>query len=340
MLDDPKYIAQFDPNNGLAMVGGQPAQLQQKFEVIVPKSRINQVVVAAMGGSALGSELIKGWLSDRLSVPYEIVRDYSLPQYVGPETLVIASSYSGNTEETLSALKEAKQRNAVICTIAAGGEMASVNQTKTHLSLVSGLQPRLTPFFGAKAIATILEGAGIIEGATSELEAAGAWLEHQALAFMANAPEAENPAKQIAKQLAGHPVVIYGGQTLAMPAMKWKIDVNENAKSLAFYNRLPEFNHNEFNGWVLSKQSPFRVVQLHSNLDNGRISKRFEVTNRLLSGHMPTPIIVKAVGETKLQQMLWTILLGDYVSLYLAFLNQIDPVPVDMIEKLKVELNK
>jgi len=149
---------------------------------------------------------------------------------------------------------------------------------------------------------------------------------------------AENPAKQLAEAFKGHPIVIYGGPTLALPAMKWKIDLNENAKSLAFYNYLPEFNHNEFLGWGHPEKSGLRVVELQSTLDHPQIQKRFTATNRLLAGMMPDPIVVTAQGKTRLEQMLWTVLLGDYASAYLAFLNQVDPTPVPLIEKLKREL--
>jgi glucose/mannose-6-phosphate isomerase len=135
----------------------------------------------------------------------------------------------------------------------------------------------------------------------------------------------------------GHPVVMYGGPTLALPTMKWKIDFNENSKHLAFYNYLPEFNHNEFNGWAHPERSGLKVVELRSDLDHSQVQKRFDVTNKLLSNRF-APIEVHAEGETKLEQMLWTLILGDFTSAYLAFLNGIDPTPVDLIEKLKKEL--
>lgn len=339
MLDDPGYIDQFDNSNALAVVAGQADQLRQQFEFDTPHIEgLNRIVLAGMGGSALGAEFTRSWLSDRLSLPLDIVRGYDLPAYVDDKSLVIVSSYSGNTEEALSCLEQARERKPGIILMSAGGKLASLGEEHASIQIPEGLQPRLAVLYGVKAISTLLEQLDAAEGLTAELETAAEWLLEEVSHFAANIPEAANPAKQVAKQLAGHPVVVYAGPTLAMPAMKWKIDINENAKQVAFWNQLPELNHNEFIGWQHPKDSGLKVVELISSLDNDRVQKRFEVSNRLLSGKMPAPILVEAHGETKLQQMLWALLLGDFVSVYLAFLNQVDPTPVDMVEKLKTEL--
>lgn len=339
MLDDPKYIARFDRSNGFDMVAGQPQQLRQQYEFKAPKmDQINSIVLAGMGGSALAAEFIRSWLSDRLTVPFEIVRGYDLPKHVGKHTLVVVSSYSGNTEETLSCLEQVESTGATVAYMSAGGKLAQAATGKTYIQIPAGNQPRLAVLYGVKALATLLESLGLAEGLVAELETAAEWLLEEVTHFTPNILEDDNIAKQVAKQLAGSPVVVYGGPTLAMPAMKWKIDINENGKNIAFWNQLPEFNHNEFIGWGNPKDSLLKVVQLQSSLDNERIKKRFEVSNRLLSGTMPAPIIVTAHGQTKLQQMLWSMLLGDFVATYLALLNQVDPIPVDLIEKLKKEL--
>ncbi|HUC86789.1 MAG TPA: bifunctional phosphoglucose/phosphomannose isomerase [Candidatus Saccharimonadales bacterium] len=339
MLDDAKYIAQFDRSNTLAIIAGQADQLREQFEFDVPQvEELQQVVLAGMGGSALAAEFVRSWLSDRLPMPVEIVRGYELPAYVGAHSLVIVSSYSGNTEETLACLEQAKTSGAGIVVMTSGGKLAEHGEEYSFIKIPAGLQPRLAVLYGVKALATLLEQLDLAEGLVAELEAAAEWLLHEATYFISNVPKQDNAAKQIAEKLVGHPVVMYGGPTLAMAAMKWKIDINENAKNQAFYYALPEFNHNEFQGWPHPKDSLLRVVELRSSLDHPRVAQRFEVSNRLLSGIMPAPIIVEAQGETKLQQMLWTILLGDFMTAYLAFLNQVDPGPVELVEKLKKEL--
>lgn len=351
MLDQTDFITRYDKSDALGVIARQPEQLRRDYEVKLGTEfeGIRQIVVAGMGGSALAAELVKSWLSDRLPVPMVIVRDYGLPAFVGPDTLVVASSYSGNTEETLAALERAEELKAKIVVMASGGKLLEEARAKghgrrpllpeghPHFDLPAGIQPRMAVWYGVRAWVELLEDAGIVEGATSELEAAVDWLVDEVKAWTADVPTVDNAAKQIANELLGHPVVVYGGPVLATTAMKWKIDFNENAKHLAFYNYLPEFNHNEFQGWAHPEQSGLKVVELRSDLDHPQVQKRFDVTNRLLSDRF-APIEVQAKGETKLEQMLWVQLLGDFVSAYLAFLNGIDPTPVDMVEKLKQEL--
>ena len=341
MLDDVTYIEQYDRSNGLAIIAGQVDQLRQEFEFEVPIIKdLHNIVLVGMGGSALGAEFLRSWLSDRLPVPFEIVRDYTLPAFVGAHSLIIISSYSGNTEEALAALESAQQFRGNIIIMSAGGKLQEIAEKDgyAYIQIPSGLQPRLTVLFGVKALGGVVEQLGLLESVTDELEAQADWLGDEVRSYAATVPTKDNPAKQIAEALVGHPIVIYGGPTLAMAAMKWKIDFNENGKNQAFYNVLSEFNHNEFIGWQNPKDTMLRVVELWSSLDSERIKKRFEVSNRLLSGIMPAPLIVAAHGQTKLQQMLWALLLGDFASAYLAVLNGIDPIPVDLIEKLKKEL--
>jgi glucose/mannose-6-phosphate isomerase len=154
-------------------------------------------------------------------------------------------------------------------------------------------------------------------------------------------PAAQNPTKQLALELMGKSVVVYAGPKLHPAAMKFKIGTNENAKQVAWWNQLPEFNHNEFIGW--SKQpvdKPYAVVDLRSNLEHPRIQKRFEVTARLLSGMRPEPHVVQAEGQTVLEQLLWAVVFGDFTTLYLAILNGINPAPVDLVESFKKALDE
>ena len=342
MLDQADVISRYDQHDILGVIASQPKQLRQTYSAagLAKFKGATSIVVAGMGGSALAAEFVKSWLGDRLPVPLIIVRNYELPAFVDKHTLVIASSYSGNTEETVSCLQEAEQRGAMIVEISTGGHLQ--DEGKAHhlleIDLPAGLQPRLAVLYGVKAIVTIIEALGLVDGLKRELEQAADWVEGQLDSWIAATPTTENPAKQLAEAFLGHPVVVYGGPVLAFPAMKLKIDANENAKNLAFYNYLPEFNHNEFLGWGHPEKSGLCVVELQSTLDHPQIQKRFSVTNRLLTGAMPDPIVVTAQGKTCLEQMLWTTLLGDYAMAYLAFLNQVDPTPVALVEKLKHEL--
>jgi glucose/mannose-6-phosphate isomerase len=292
-----------------------------------------------MGGSALAGEFLKTWIGDRMPVPFVIVRDYALPGFVNESTLVIASSYSGNTEESVAALAEAEQRGAKIVVATSGGKLAEIAREKGYPLYLTpgGYQPRMAVLYGVRLLAQLLEGLGMLDGLMDELESVAKWVLPHTVSWRPDVPTIENVAKQIASDVHGHPIVVYAGPSLAYPAMKWKIGFNENAKNIAFYNYFTEFNHNEFIGWNFPERSGLKVIELRSDLDNAQAVKRFDISNRLLS-HAFAPIEVMALGDSRLQQMVWTIVLGEYTATYLALLNGVDPFPVDLVEKLKKEL--
>lgn len=338
MLDDLKMIHKRDAQDALGVAEKQWEQLLHDYGVELPKpTGINNVVLAGMGGSALPAVFLRSWPGTL--VPFEIVRDYSLPDYVDKRTLFISSSYSGNTEETLAALSEAESKKAQIVVLSAGGKLADYARDKDYplLTIPSGIQPRMSSFYFLAALLQILEPLGLIKaGKIAELQAVGKWLKGQTASWRADVPTKSNPAKQLALELIGKSVVVYSGPKLFPAANKWKICMNENAKNVAWTNQYPEFNHNEFVGWSSHPtQKPYAVVEIRSNLENERVQKRFVVTERLLSGLRPAPQVVEPQGETLLQQLLWASNFGDFTSLYVALLNGLNPTPVDLVEKLK-----
>lgn len=342
MLDDLKYIHQRDGQDALGIAEKQWQQLQQKYEVELPDvGHIDNVVLAGMGGSALGAVFVQSW--PQLSVPFEIVRDYHIPSYVSDKTLFISSSYSGNTEETLSALAEAETKGAQIVVISAGGKLTETAIAKNYplFKIPPVPQPRMSAFYVFAAVVKILESRNLVSNKTLELNKAGDWLKDQVSAWRPDVATKDNLAKQIAQELAGKTVIIYSGPLLFPAANKWKIWINENAKNLAWSNQYPEFNHNEFIGWSGHPiDKIFAVVEIRSSLEDMQIQKRFELTERLLSGKRPSPIVVQPEGDSLLQQLLWAANLGDFVSIYLALLNNVNPTPVDLVEKFKLELDK
>lgn len=345
MLDDLQLIHQRDAHDALGIAANQWQQLDYEFEpsVAVPPVLVANVVYAGMGGSALAGMLLTEWPG--LRVPFEIVRDYTIPTYVGPGTLFISSSYSGNTEETLSALAAAEGKEALVAVVTDGGKLAAIARQKNHPLFIepSGYQPRHTLLYQFKALLSVLVQAGVLQSAYigPQLEQAKDFLREQIGAWLPTVPTSQNLAKQIAQEFMGKSVVVYAGPRLFPAAYKWKINCNENAKQVAWCNQYSEFNHNEMLGWTKQPtDKPYAVVELRSNLEHPRIQKRFAVTERLLSGLRPEPIVVQAQGHNILEQMLSTIALGDFVSLYLAILNGIDPTPVDLIEKFKLELDR
>lgn len=340
MLDDLKMIHEKDAQDALGVSGRQWQYLQEAFDVQVAAKDVANVVLAGMGGSALPGVLLSSW--PRVKVPFEIVRDYRIPPYVGPQTLFISSSFSGNTEETLAALEAAEAAQAQIVVIAAGGRLADIATEKGYplFKLPAGIQPRMATLYFLNAFVRILEPLGLTEMDTSELSAAADWLKDELDQMAAVVPTKGNLAKQIALELIGKTPIIYGGPLMFPAANKWKIGLNENAKNTAWAYQYPEFNHNEFIGWSSHPvDKPFAVVEIRSNLENPRVQKRFVISEKLLSGKRPAPIVVEPHGDTILQQLLWAVATGDLVSVYTAILNGVNPTPVDLVEKLKVELN-
>ena len=188
---------------------------------------------------------------------------------------------------------------------------------------------------------TVLERVGLVnhDSAEKEIHQTAEFLKNHLNSFAPTVPTDLNPAKKLALDLIGLSPVIYGGPLMAPAAYKWKISFNENAKNVAWWNELPEFNHNEFMGWASHPiDKPYAVIDLRSSFEHERVQKRFDLTAKLLSGRRPAPHTIQAEGDTLLEQLLYTMALGDFVTLYMALLNGINPTPVELIEKFKAEL--
>lgn len=343
MLDDLKYIHQRDAQDALGVAEKQWQQLARSYDVsFQPKTEISNVVFAGMGGSRWPAFYLLTWPG--VSVPLTICGDYKIPQHVDEHTLFIASSYSGNTEEIISSIHEAESRGAQIVVMASGGKLQQLAQEKNLplYSLPSGTQPRMSSFYFIAALLELLAPLGIInKKALEERVTISEWLKNQTHSWGPEVPVSQNAAKQLALELMGKTVIIYSGPLMAPAARKWKICINESAKNLAWWNEYPEFNHNEFIGWSgQPTDKPFGVVEIRSNLEHKRVQQRFVVSERLLSGKRPMPEIVVPVGDNVAQQLFWTSVFGDFVSIYLAILNGVNPTPVDLVEKLKEELNR
>lgn len=346
MLDDENVLRQRDPDGALAVAAEQYAQVEYQPEILHgdhDDRAITSVVVAGMGGSALAALMAQAWLRDDITVPFEVVRDYHLPAHINENTLVIASSYSGNTEETVAALEEARVRGAQVAIIAAGGELIdSANQDDiAAVQLPSGFQPRMAVLYNLKALTALLAHFGLIDHSRlNDITALSPWLGQQTSQWIASVSTAQNMAKQLALLAVGKTPVVYGGPLTASAAYKWKISWNENAKNVAFWNQYPEFNHNEFIGWTSHPvEKPFIIFDLVSKFEHSQVRKRFEVSDRLLSGKRPKAQVVTLEGDSVLAELLWASLLADFVSIYVAILNGVNPVPVPLIERLKTELS-
>ncbi len=344
MLDDLKYIHEKDTYDALGVVGKQWQQLQQSYTLPSIDRKFDNVVHAGMGGSALWAIVATSWPG--FTLPFEVIKSYDIPAYVNDKTLFIAASVSGNTEETLSALAQAEAAGAYIVVMAVGGKLAEIAQAKKYpfIQLPEVRPPRYGMFNGLKGLTTLGEQLGILQekNAVAELEATAEFIKAATDSWGPEVPASKNLAKQLAQEAAGKSVVIYGGPLLAPAVHKWKIGFNENAKNVAWEYTFPEFNHNEFTGWTSHPvDKPYQIFYLLSSFDNDRIKKRFELSERLLSGRWPAPEHVQVEGQTKLQQLLWAVALGDFVSIYTALLNGTSPIDMgkdDIIERFKYEM--
>lgn len=345
MLDDNNVLKQRDPSGALDVAKRQYEQAVFSPEVLSPehdKRTLENVVITGMGGSTLAALLLKALQKGQATVPIEVVRGYSLPAYVSEHTLVIASSYSGNTEETISALDGATQAGAQVAIITSGGKLAEFARTHDicHILLPTGFQPRMTTIYGLVALFTVFDHFSLGgKDSIQEIKEASEFLRAASAGWSKEVTIDKNYAKQLALQAVGKTPVFYGGELTAPLAYKWKISWNENAKNIAFWNEYPEFNHNEFMGWTSHPiEKPFVIFDLISQAEHPQIVKRFAVSDKLLSGRRPKANSINIEGQTPVVQLLWGCILADFTSIYVAILNGVDPTPVDLIEKLKAEL--
>lgn len=346
MLDDLRLFHEKDALDALGATEHQYEQLRQRvtLEGNARFANVHNVIYAGMGGSALPALFVQVWPG--LMKPFEVLRGYDVPDYVDQNTLVIAASVSGNTEETLSALSQAAARGAQIAIITGGGELQRIAKQNGYLyALVPKMAyARGNMFVILRTLLQLLDVADILkdkDGYQAELAKTAVFLQTAGQSWRPDIPTAQNRAKQIAQELLGRSVVMYSGPRLYPAAYKWKVDFNENSKQIAWANQYPEFNHNELTGW--SKQpveKPYAVVELRSMLENPRIQRRFDLSERLLSGMRPAPIIIEVEGQNLPQQLLWSTMLGDFVSLYLAFASGVNPAPLPLVDKLKDALKK
>lgn len=345
MLDDMNVIKQRDVSDALGVTAKQYEQVD--YDVVLEETDndgrpLNSIVIAGMGGSALAADVAKSLLAHELAIPLEIVKDYTLPSYVGTHTLVIVSSNSGNTEETLSCLDQALERGAQVAITTTGGELIEVAREKQIMlaPFPHNGQPRMGMIFNLRAILAILVQFGLVrQTLLDEMAATRRWLESETSNWVKEVPTERNYAKQLALIAVGKTPEFIGSGLTAPVAYKWKISWNENAKNVSFWTALPELNHNEFMGWTSHPiEKPFVIFDIRSTLDHPQIKKRFELTDKLLSGKRPKANEIWLEGDTLMKQMLWGCILADFASIYTGVLNGVDPTQVDLITKLKNEL--
>jgi glucose/mannose-6-phosphate isomerase len=351
VLDDAARRAALDAQNMIALTHEFPEQCRKglniamQFNPPTPRLPIQNVVVTGLGGSAVGGDLLRVLVEDNGEVPLVVNRDYQMPAFVNDRTFVIAASYSGNTEETLSAFEDAQDRGALLACVTSGGELA---QRAAHYGTPVAFIPRGQPPRSAMGYLFIpmliaAHKVGVIRrDPTGDLQNAIALLEKAREQWNADVPFEKNPAKQLAAKLYGKLPIVYGSQAYStVVAFRWKTQLNENTKIHAYSNGYPEMNHNEILGWVLAKQQVpnLAVVLLRDQMERPKIVARVETTRRLFARAADVHEVF-AEGQSLLARMLHAIYLGDWVSCYLALLYGVNPTDISYINLLKAVLEK
>jgi glucose/mannose-6-phosphate isomerase len=347
-LDDFSIYAKYDPAGMLARIKELPEQYREAWEAVkdfnLPDDyrEIDNVVILGMGGSAIGGDLVRSLVQGESRVPVIIHRDYGLPHFVNDRTLVIASSNSGNTEETLSGFETALKSGAKKVAVTTGGklkELAEANGVPVFV-ITYIAPPRATLGFSLLPILAVLQKLGLLWDKSEDVDETVRVLKLLAGRLEETVPAAENRAKQLARRLAGRLPVIYGGGFTAEVAHRWKTQINENSKAWAFYEVFPELNHNATVGFPLPPEvaGSIEVLFLRSPLQNRRLRLRMDVTAELLDRAGVSHEAIDSEGESALAQMMSLIMLGDFTSYYLSILYEQDPSPVAVIDYLKKRL--
>lgn len=346
ILDDVAAMGRADSEDMLGFVAGFSDQLEEGWRISrqlqLPWPTPRSVAILGMGGSAIGGDIVKGVWAGRLSVPVEVVRGYDVPAWVGPDTLVIASSMSGATEETLRALETALQRRCPVVVVSSGGPLKTVAEA-ARLPLATfpaAGSPRSALGYSLAIIAGILERAGVLALDEAEIRAGVVAAKATAARCAPEVATADNPAKQLAWSLVDRFAIIIASGYLAPVARRWKAQLNENGKAAAAWDELPEATHNTVVGFEQpeSLRDHIFVVLLKGELEHERNVIRGQLTGDLLEAAQISHQFVAAVGESRLGQALSGIVIGDYVSVYVAFMYAVDPSRIDVIDHIKAQL--
>ena len=347
-LDSPHIYKQLDPSGMLQHLHEFPEQCQRawnnslKLKLPQDYNKVDRVIISGMGGSAIGGELIRRLAILENHLPVWVHRDYGLPPFVNGNTLLIFSSYSGNTEETLSSFTESLQTPSKKVVITTGGKLESLaKRNGIPILLIDYKAPPRAAFpHSFVSLLGIFHTLGLVKDKSNDFEEALQVLKELSTRITEKVPSVSNDAKQLAQELYGRLVVIYGAGLLAEVAQRWKSQLNENSKTWAFHEIFPELNHNAVVGYQLPSElrDKIIVVLLHSSLLHPRVSIRYQLTTEIINKASVRYKVLEATGKNRLAQMMSLVLYGDYVSFYLAILNGVDPTQVAPIDYLKSRL--
>lgn len=345
-LNNPEAIRAADPDGMLGHILHLPQQLldgweaAQAVELPATFAQADRLIIAGMGGSAIAGSLLASLMSPVSGVPVTVVRDYDLPAFArGPRTLVVASSNSGNTEETLSAFEQARERGCQLLVTTTGGRLGQL-AAQYGLPLIPlnyHSQPRAALGWSLAPLLNVVARLGWLPDARADLDEAVSVMRDWSAELTADSPVSANLAKREAGQLLGRTVVVFGAGYFAEVARRWKGQFNENAKAWAAWEALPEADHNALAGkeWPADAAQRVMALFLTGDAEHPRNAKRLALTRTAFMLAGCNTDILQARGRRPLAQMLSLVLLGDFMSFYLALLYGADPTPIDALVDFK-----
>ena len=350
-IDDTDQIRALDPSNMYNAIFDMPehmadaSRMSQIWRIDPGEfSGAANIVLIGMGGSAIAGDLARSLLAGQLLIPFQVCRNYAVPEFVDDESLVIASSYSGNTEETIAATEDALRRKAMLAAITTGGMLKDICELN-HIAMCqipTGLQPRAALGYSFVPLMIFLEKIGLAPGFSTDLATTIEGMQKYREVYIEDNPTENNTAKNLARRLQGKLCIVYSGPTLTdAVGVRFKGQICENSKQLAFVNQFAEFNHNELVGWheqVQPLAEHLHVIVLRDAEDLPQIRTRMNIVRDQIRALGVEVSELHSKGKSRLERMFSLIQLADFTSYYLAILNGIDPTPVHVIEDLKQKL--
>lgn len=322
------------------LVEGFPSQLQEALDIaskakLTEKNNIQNIIVTGLGGSGIGGTILSELIQNECQIPVLVNKDYFLPEFINTHSLVIISSYSGNTEETISAMNQAIEKKAQIVCITSGGKILEMAQQHNFDAILipGGHPPRSCIGYSLVQLIKIIQFNEFVKtDLISQLQTSISLLTEEKEAI-------KNEAKHIAASLVNKIPVIYSLGTCEGVSVRFRQQINENSKMLCWHHVLPEMNHNELVGWT-QKNENIAVITFRTSFDYERTIKRYEICKNIFSEYSASVTDIFAKGKTKLEQYIYLINIGDWISCYIADIKNIDPIEVNVITNLKNELAK
>jgi glucose/mannose-6-phosphate isomerase len=343
--DDLHRIDKSDMAGHISRMGKhirEAVQLSNPLTLPISGSECAGVIVLGMGGSAIGGDLARSYLTGKLSIPVTVNRSYELPSFANAKTLIIASSYSGNTEETLSAFEQAVAKKLPILCVTTGGTLGKrAKELKLPVIIVpGGMQPRAALGYSFVPILLALEKLGLTSGEEQDLERAASLLDTLAERYGITHLDDNNPAFKLAGEIVHRVPVMYASSSEEAIALRWHGQMNENGKHLAFHNLVSEMNHNELESWShpIDLVQRFSIVLLSMSEEHPRIAKRFEVMKGMFHSKQVDVFECKAEGASRIEQLFSLISLADWTSYYMALFAGSDPTAIEAIEEFKQKM--